>query len=250
MKKFLMIIPLLLCLFACEFPARKPETANTGGIPENINTVTVNFFNESSFRAAVYMNVNPSSSDTSAPPIALVSAGTTEKVQLPPSADQSIGDVFYIRYYVQLADSFTSGTDEPIYAQAQRDISNIAFVLKKGETYTKTISQPATGQLKFLNGYIKVQNTGTKSFQVLQGSTYLKKLGNNELNLASGKFGFYELNVSSLENTETISSLKLFVTDSANTIAVEPFLLERGKIYGFECNGTSVTAPAVTSITY
>lgn len=246
----MLLIASLLCAISCKALVRNdahpPAIAGT----EDINTVTVNFFNESSFKAAIYMNVNPSSSDTSAKPLVTVNAGATEQVTLPPSTDQTIGDVFYIRYYIQLADSFTSGTDKPIYVQAKRDISNIAFVLKKDETYTKIIKQPASGQLKFIHCYIKVQNTGISSFQVLQGSSYLKKLGTEELNLASGQFGFYELNISDLETSETMQALKFLITDTANTITVEPFLLERGKVYGFQCNGTTVTAPAVTDITY
>jgi len=249
MKKCLIIIPLLFCLFACKFSG-KPEKTADNGTNEDINTVTVNFFNESSFKVDIYHNVNPSPSDTSAKPIATIGSGSTEKVKLPPSADQTIGDVFYLRYNVQLADAFTSGTGASLYVQAKRDISNIAFVLKKDETYTKTISQPASGQLKFIHCYIKVQNTGSKSFRVLQGSSYLKKLGTEELNLASGQFGFYELNISDLETSETMQSLKFFVTDNASTITVEPFLLERGKVYGFQCNGTEVTAPSVTDIAY
>lgn len=246
----------LLCFFAVAlyfFSCRQPNTENsvTKDNPnQDHNTVTVNFFNESSFKVDIYHNVNPSTSDTSAKPIATIRSGATEKVKLPPSADQTIGDVFYLRYNVQLADSFTSGTGEALYVQAKRDISNISFVLKKDETYTKTIKQPASGQLKFIHCYIKVQNTGSKSFQVLQGSTYLKKLGTEELNLASGQFGFYELNISDLETSETMQALKFFVTDSASTITVAPFLLERGKLYSFECNEVSVTSPAVTDITY
>lgn len=253
MKKFLMLIPLLFCILACNVPVKNPKSKKnneTGGTAENPNTVSVNFFNESSFKVAVYMNVNPSALDTSTGPIVTVSSGAVEQVQLPPSADQTIGDVFYIRYFVQVADAFTSGTGEPLYVQAKRDISNIAFVLKKGESYTKTISQPAAGQLTFIHCYIKVQNTGSKSFQVLQGSTYLKKLGSAELNLASGKFGFYELNISDLETSEMMQSLKFFVTDTAAEIKAEPFLLERGKVYSFQCDGTSLSAPSVTDITY
>ena len=95
-----------------------------------------------------------------------------------------------------------------------------------------------------------MQNTGSKSFQVLQGSTYLKKLGSGELNLASGQFGFYELNISDLETSETMQALKFWVTDSASAITVAPFLLERGKVYSFQCNGTDVSAPSVTDIAY
>ena len=246
----------LLCFFAVAlyfFSCRQPNTENsvTKDNPnQDHNTVTVNFFNESSFKVDIYHNVNPSPSDTSAKPIATIGSGSTEKVKLPPSADQTIGDVLYLLYNVQLADAFTSGTDSALYVQAKRDIANIAFVLKKDETYTKTIKQPASGQLAFIHCYIKVQNTGSKSFQVLQGSTYLKKLGSGELNLASGQFGFYELNISDLETSETMQALKFFVTDSASTITVDPFLLERGKVYSFQCNGTDVTAPSVTDISY
>ena len=249
LKKLLYFLAVVLCFFSC----RQSNTQNsiTKDNPvQDRNTVTVNFFNESSFKVDIYRNVNPSSSDTSAKPLVTVKAGATEKLKLPPSADQTIGDVFYLRYNVQLADAFTSGTGEPIYVQAKRDISNIAFILKKDKTYTKTIKQPASGQLKFIHRYIKVQNTGSKSFQVLQGSTYLKKLGTEELNLASGQFGFYELNISDFETSQTMQSLKFFVTDSASTITVSPFLLERGKVYSFQCNGTAVTAPAVTDIAY
>ena len=252
MKKIVSVYAILgIAFLVAGCPQANGDKVNgNGSTNEDKNTVTVNFFNESSFKVDVYMNVNPSASDTSAKPIVSVPTGAIEKVKLPASADQTIGDVFYLRYNVQLADTFTSGTGEPLYVQAKRDISNISFVLEKDKTYTKTIAQPASGQLKFLQGYIKVQNTGSKTFQVLQGSTYLKKLGTKELNLASGQFGFYELNISDLETSETMQTLKFFVTDSASTITVKPFLLERGRVYGFQCNGTNVTAPAVMDIAY
>lgn len=241
---------LLCCLAAAMYFAacNTPNTGKNDNQRHDLNTVTVHFFNESSFKVDIYRNVNPSPTDTSAKPLVTVNAGSTEKVKLPPSTDQTIGDVFYLRYNVQLADAFTSGTGKPLYVQAKRDIANIAFVLKADRSYTKTIKQPE--QLNFIHCYIKVQNTGAKSFQVLQGSTYLKKLGTEELNLASGQFGFYELNISDLETSETMKTLKFFVTDSISTITVAPFLLERGKIYSFQYNGTTVTAPAVTDIAY
>ena len=68
--------------------------------------------------------------------------------------------------------------------------------------------------------------------------------------MASGQFGFYELNISDLETSETMQALKFWVTDSASAITVAPFLLERGKVYGFQCNGTDVTAPSVTDTAY
>ena len=92
MKKILflcVILGITLLLVGCQ-TAVKPEQKEA----EDINTVTVNFFNESSFKVDIYRNVNPSSTDTSAMPLVTDNAGAAEKVKLPPSADQTIGDVF------------------------------------------------------------------------------------------------------------------------------------------------------------
>ena len=240
LKKVIML--LVLCFtFSCE---------HEGKTTSEKNTVTVNFFNASSFKVDIYRNINPSSLDTSTPPIATIAPSGLLKVKLPPSENQLIGDVFYIRYYVQLADNFSSGTGKPLYVQAERDISNIAFVLKDGENYTKKIVQPEKDQLRFVNGYIKVQNTGDKSFQVMQGSSYLKKLGALEPNLATGSFGFYELVIPFLSDDTNMNNLKFYVTASGRTVTVSPFLLQRGKIYSFQFNGTDITGPSVQNITF
>ena len=240
LKKVIMLLALCF-IFSC-----KHEDKTT----TDKNTVTVNFFNESSFKVDIYRNVNPSSMDTSTHPIATVSPSATVKVKLPPSENQLIGDVFYIHYYVQLADSFSSGTGDAIYVQAERDISNIAFVLKDGMNYTKKIVQPEKNQLRFINGYIKVQNTGDRSLQVMQGSAYLKKLGTKEPNLSSGSFGFYELAIPFLSDDVNMNNLKFYVTASGSTVTVPPFLLQRGKIYSFKFNGTDITGPSVQNIMF
>lgn len=240
LKKVIMLLALCF-IFSC-----KHEDKTT----TDKNTVTVNFFNESSFKVDIYRNVNPSGLDSSTPPIATITPSGLFKVKLPPSENQLIGDVFYIRYYVQLTDSFSSGTGKPLYVQAERDISNIAFVLKDGEHYTKKIVQPEKDQLRFVNGYIKVQNTGDKSFQVMQGSAYLKKLGTKEPNLSSGSFGFYELAIPFLSDDVNMNNLKFYITASGSTVTVPTFLLQRGKIYSFKFNGTDITGPSVQNITF
>ena len=242
LKKIIMLFAICV-LFSCKHEGKTTTTSDK-------NTVTVTFFNESSFKVDIYRNVNPSSLDNSTPPIATISPSSISKVKLPPSKNQTIGDVFYIHYYVQLADSFSSGTGEAIYVQAERDISNIAFVLKDGMTYTKKVVQPDKNKLRFINGYIKVQNTSDKSFQVMQGSKYLKKLGTSELNLSTGSFGFYELAIPAIEEKINMSTLKFYVTSNGATMSVPSFLLERGKIYNFQFNGNEITGANVQDITF
>ena len=235
----LALIATLLLLSAC-----KNKTKDSG------DSVVVNFFNESSFRVAIYMNVNPSNMDSSTKPLLEIGAGDTQTVNLPPRSNQNIGDVFYVHYYVQLADSFESGVDKAIYVKAKRDMSNIAFVLKDGESYTKTVVQPSAGQLKFMSGYIKVKNTGNYSLQALRGSTYLKRMGDGDLNLKDNAFGFYELDIPNLEDSFNETQLKIFVPSTGKTLSVPSFLFERGKVYSFSCNGLEVKSLGAKDITY
>ena len=95
-----------------------------------------------------------------------------------------------------------------------------------------------------------MQNIGNKSFQVVNGSVFLKKLGTTEANLVSGKFGFYELAIPSIDENINISSLKFFVTADGKSLNVPSFLLERGKVYSFESNGSEITGPSVQDITF
>lgn len=244
MLKQIVVLLFFFLLFSCN------QNQELEDVQKDERTVKVNFFNASSFKVDIYRNINPSSLDTSTHPIATIAPGGLFKVKLPPSENQLIGDVFYIRYYVQLADSFSSGTGVPLYVQAERDISNIAFVLKDGMNYTKKIVQPEKKQLRFVNGYIKVQNTGDKSFQVMQGSAYLKKLGASEPNLSTGSFGFYELAIPFLSDDVNMNNLKFYVTASGSTVTVPPFLLQRGKIYSFQFNGSDITGPSVQKIIF
>ena len=248
---------LLYSFFSCgnidtnkRIPQPEPQQPNVRPEQPDLNSVPVEFFNASSFKVDIFRNFNPSSSDKSTPPIATVPQGTSVTVKLPPSSDQLIGDVFYIHYYVQLADAFSSGTGNALYVQAERDISNIAFVLEAGKSYTKKIAQPEKNQLKFINGYIKVQNTGYKSFQVMNGSSFIKKLGTEEPNLQGGKFGFYEFEIPAIEKNIEVTSLKFFVTDDGKYLNVPQFLMERGKLYNFQCNSSYVTGPSVKEIRY
>ena len=249
-KRILFFLSFILfsSFFSCKNTTQeKPKPEET---PADENSVEVRFFNSSSFKVDIFRNINPSSLDKTTRPITTVPAGAEVKLKLPPSAEQVIGDVFYIRYYVQIADSYSSGIGKPLYVQAKRDISNIAFVLEAGKSYTKEISQPEANQLKFINGYIKVQNTGIKSFQVMNGSNYLKKLGTEEPNLASGKFGFYEFEIPDIEDNFNVSTLKFFVTDDGKTLKAPDFVMERGKVYDFQCDGSQVAGPSTTDISY
>jgi hypothetical protein len=161
------------------------------------------------------------------------------------SSDQVIGDTFYPRYKVLLADSYQTGTVD-VRVDAQRDLSNISFVVESGKTYTKTIPQPAVGQLKFVNGYIEVQNMGMAQVQILKADEVLYKLDNKGAYLPSGQnMGYYEITISSFENTLNINQLKAF---SSSYMDFPTFAMERGKLYSFTVNNTTVTGPVITNL--
>jgi len=220
-------------------------TEDNGNNDNNKNPpATVNFFNESSFRVDIYKNLNPDYFDPTTL-VCTVNPGSTYKATIYASSDQVIGDTFYPRYKVLLADSFETGTSN-IYVDAQRNLSNISFVVESGKTYTKTIPQPLTGDLKFINGYIVIQNMGTAQVQILRAETILYKLDDRGayLNQGSNK-GYYEITISSFDNTLNINQLKAFSSSYVNFPAFE---MERGKLYSFTVNNTTVTGPVVTNL--
>lgn len=234
MKKMSCLFLLLVC-FSCSKNMQEK-------VKDDATKARLNFFNESSFKVDIYRNINPSNLDKSTRPIVTVPAGSFVKVKVPASKDKRAGDVFYIRYYVQFADSFDSGVGKAIYVQAERGFSNISFVLNEGMSYTKAIVQPEKDELKFVNGYIKVQNTGDATLQVVNGDAFLNRLGTEELDLESGKFAFYEFAIPSTENSVKLTNLNFFVTSSGNTLDVTPFVLERGKVYNFQCNAREMVS--------
>jgi len=210
----------------------------------NTQTATVNFFNESSFKVDIYKNLNPDYFDPTTL-AATVNPGETKKVSLYASTDQVIGDTFYPRYKVILADSFDTGTSN-IYVDAQRNLSNISLVVQSGKTYTRTIPQPLTGDLKFINGYIKVQNTGSAQIQIHRADTVLHKLDNNGAYLPPGQnMGYYEITISSFDNTLNMNQLKAF---SSSYVDFPAFEMERGKLYSFSVSNTTVTGPVISNL--
>jgi len=208
------------------------------------SSATVNFFNESSFKVDIYKNLNPDYFDPTTL-VCTVSPGSTQKMTLYASADQVIGDAFYPRYKVLLADSFETGTSN-IYVDAQRNLSNISFVIESGKTYTKTIPQPLAGDLKFINGYIKVQNMGSAQIQIHRADTVLYKLDDNGAYLTPGQnMGYYEITMLSFDDTLNINQLKTF---SSSYVDFPAFEMERGKLYSFTVSNTTVTGPVITNL--
>jgi hypothetical protein len=205
----------------------------------------IHFLNESSFTVNIYKNFNPEFFDPTTL-ICTVDPGQLKKITVYASTDQKTGDTFYIRYNVLLADSPETGT-RSIYIEAQRDLSNITFVVEEGKTYTKTIPQPVQGQLRFINGYITIQNLGSAQIQIINGSSVLSKMDNQAVYLGPGQRGFYEIPFSFFDESLSISQLKAF---SGTETPVPSFILERGKLYSFVINGGTVTGPVVTDIVY
>ena len=214
---------------------------------ENANTArpaTVNFWNVSSFKVDIYKNLNPDFFDPTAL-VCTVNAGSTATVTMFPSADQMIGDVFYPRYKVLLADRLTSGTTD-IHIDAQRNLSNISFVVESGQTYTRTIPQPLTGELRFVNGYIAVQNMAATPVQIRHGNEVLRTLDNQGIYINPGSNpGYYEIAIPWHLETRTVSQLTAF---SSSEMPFPEFEMERGRLYRFSVGNSGIEGPTITPI--
>jgi len=213
--------------------------------PDNNPPATINFVNHTSFAVDIYKNLNPDYFDPTTL-VCTVNAGTTQTVTLYASADQVTGDTFYPRYKVLLADILDTGTSK-IYVDARRNLSNISFVVESGKTYTKPIPQPAAGELKFINGYIAVQNTGAAQVQIIKANEVLYKLDDNGAYLNPGQnLGYYEIALSSFTDILSISQLKAFGSSYVN---FPEFIMERGKLYSFKVNNiNTIDPPVITNL--
>jgi len=239
---------LSLCLVAvvsCSTPnsdeTDKDENKQT---PDTNPPATVNFFNESSFMVDIYKNLNPDYFDHSTL-VCSINPGSTQKVTLYASADQKTGDTFYPRYKTLLANSLETGTSN-IYVDAQRNLSNVSFVVENGKTYTKTIPQPAADELKFINGYIAVQNLGSTQVQIIKADEVLSKLDDKGVYLNPGQMGYYEITLSSFADSMSISQLKAF---SSSYVNFPEFVMERGKLYSFKVNNTNaINLPIISNL--
>jgi hypothetical protein len=240
------VIFLSLCLFifvSCPAPNNEKtnEQNNNGQTPNNNPPATVNFFNGSSFRVDIYKNLNPDYFDPTTL-VCTVNPGNTQKVTLYASSDQKIGDTFYPRYKVLLANILETGTSS-IYVDAQRNLSNISFVVESGKTYTKIIPQPAADELKFVNGYITIQNLSATQVQILKADEVLYKLDDKGAYLNPGQnLGYYEITLSPFADSLSISQLKAF---SSSYVNFPEFIIERGKLYSFKVNNTNLIDPPI-----
>jgi len=235
---FLLLCLINFILISC--PESAPDNKGNEQNQNNNPPATVNFHNESSFRVDIYKNLNPDYFDPTTLVCTVNPASIQKVTTLYASSDQKTGDTFYPRYKVLLANSSDTGSSD-IYVDAQRNLSNISFVVESGKTYTKTIPQPAEGELKFINGYIAVQNLGPAQVQIHKADEVLYKLDDKGAYLNPGQnLGYYEITLSSFADTLTISQLKAF---SGSYVNFPEFVMERGKLYSFKVNNINVIDP-------
>jgi hypothetical protein len=236
-----------LCLTVIAFTSCSTQNDDENKQTHNNNPpATVFFVNESSYyKIDIYKNLNPDYFDPTTL-VCTVNPGSTKKEQLYASTDQKIGDTFYPRYKVLLANSRDTGTSD-IYIDAQRNLSNISFVVESGKTYTKTIPEPVAGELKFINGYIAIQNLTTTQVQILKAGEVQPKLDDHGAFLNPGQnLGYYEISLSSFSDTLTVNQLQAF---SSSYVNFPEFVMERGKLYSFIINNTNVIdSPSIKNI--
>ena len=220
--KYIIIFLLLIVMLTISCTSKEES--------ETITPAKVSFINHSSFQTDIYKNHNPEHYDPSTL-VATVNSGATQVIEQNPSFDQIIGDTFYPRYKIKLADSLQPGITTNIFVDAQRLMTNITFVIESGKNYQRQIPQPEKGELNFFHGYIEIQNQSAGQIQIIRGGAPLLRLDNNALYLAPGQIGFYEIEFSSFGTGILMSQLQVF---GNNYFDFPTFTAERGKLYRFD----------------
>ncbi|MEL3904510.1 MAG: hypothetical protein P1P63_05305 [Treponemataceae bacterium] len=207
----------------------------------------------------LYQNINPQPYDDTTKPVVTLQPAETKSVRLLESREKKLGEVFYIRYYVQLPGSEYS-EKEAVFLKAGTNTDYVQFIVDKDQTIN--IPQPKT--LTFMQAVLKLQNTGTHPINVLRGTLFLPNLGTNEnLLLEPGQVGFYELKFSDIVKlTHSSGSVEEKVSnivfqnaerqldDYTMKISVPEFTIKQGHIYSFKWNGENIAIdePVVAAI--
>jgi hypothetical protein len=196
---------------------------------DDVKPANVNFINYTSYQVDVYKNFNPVHFDPTSL-VCTVNSGGTKMIEQYSSYDQVVGDTFYPRYKIQLADIFSPGVTTNIYIDAQRLLTNLTFIIESGKSYSKSIPQPNKGELSFFHGYIEIQNQGTSQIQIIRGVSPLSRLDNDSIYIGPGHIGFFEIEFPSYSSNITMDQLKAF---GNNFYDFPTFTAERGKLYRF-----------------
>ena len=238
-KKIISIFPLLILIIflSCNFDS------NNNGDPA---LARVTFINHSTYDVDVFYNFNPQYITEAALVGTVDIMSRTLTASFPASQDTFLGDTFYLRFKIRLANMFETGTTN-ILIHAERTMSNIPIVLEIGHNYTLNIHDPPIDELRFINGYIRVQNITTELFWVENHSTILTPLANEAAWLAPGQIGFFELSLPPLADSWPMEFLQ--IRDSqVNRTPFPAFTMERGKLYWYEINNTGIVPTQVTNI--
>jgi hypothetical protein len=248
-----MVKKYLLCsiflLFACGI--HEPSELSSSSVADTPSSssealATIKFINKTSYPIIdIYRNYLLETPDSLAF-ICSVYSGQSKTVSIKKSKDSIIGDNFFVRYKFPLANRYESGIGQDINIDAEeKEPTNMIFVVKVGESYTKEIPQPNPNDLKVSNGYIKIRNIGNTDFRVVKGNEQLKGLGDKRV-ISSGEWAFFEFGIPFFSNTSKISQLKI---DRTIGIAnVDDFDIERGKLYSFDVDNTTISEPDITDI--
>ena len=236
----LSMIFIILCIIMTFCDNNDDTTGNDATLAK------ITFFNASSYNVDIFYNFNPQSFD---PTTFLGTVDTISReleVTVPASSDILLGDTFYIRYKILLANSFDTGTTN-LFIHAERTMSNISFVIESGQKYDKIIEDPPVNELRFVNGIIKVQNLTTGQFWVENYNEILPNLVSSTAWLTTGQIGYYELTLPFLAESRQMDFLQSRDSNSNRTL-FPSFEMVRGKLYSFEIRNTGITGPVITNI--
>jgi len=237
--RYILLILLCTIMISC-----KPDNDDNGGNASILARVT--FFNNSSHPVDIFYNFNPQFFDPTTFIGTVDTISRKLEVQVPASSDLLLGDTFYLRYKILLADSFATGSTD-LYIHAERTMSNISFVIESGGSYEKTIEDPPVNELRFVNGIIKVISLTTGQLWVENNGVVLPQKGRETAWLTLGQFGFYELALPFLAESWPMNFLQSR-DSNGNRTPFPSFEMERGKLYSFEIGNTGISGPVVTNI--
>ena len=238
--QYIFCITLIFGLTACDL-------VNDDNKPQPAEQATVVFVNLSSFNVRIYRNANPEQ-DPAAYIGTAVSGSPGLTLKLPPSGAGEVGCTFFLRYELPLPGSIIPGVNnQGVIVGAAPNWDNIPQVIRPNQTYTIQINQPSANDLRFVRGYIAVQNLNTNRVWLERGNSPLYREDNQALWLNPGDIGFYEIVITSGQESMPANMFHLR-DEQARSETIDTFIITQGNLYWLEFDQNGVVLKNVLDI--
>ncbi len=164
----------------------------------------ITFYNSSPFKVDIYQNSDPRIDSSSQTPMLSLKAGADATKNIKFNKNETVGDTFFVHSHIPLNIASTSGSTKLIIKTVTHEFKGSELFKKKTIKINKNLKE------SMFDAYLSIKNDHDKTIQVCRDHTPLKKLGTEDINLASGESAMFAVGMPAGSTKENLSNVFSF----------------------------------------